>query len=84
MPGAGGYPEGTTALSTDSEQRSLVKIVSLLNPGGGGGSVQQVFPIAGSGSPSGVPSGGGYAYNDVGDRWIYTSSGWEKIASAPV
>lgn len=37
MAGAASYPEGTTALVFDPEQRSLVKIVSLLTSGGGGG-----------------------------------------------
>jgi hypothetical protein len=31
------FPEGTAALPTDSEQRSLQKLVELANNGGGGG-----------------------------------------------
>lgn len=34
------YPEGDVAYSTDGEQRSLTKIVDLLNAGAGGGGGQ--------------------------------------------
>lgn len=83
MAGANSYPEGTTALAFDSEQRSLVKINSQLNAGGGGGggtASGNVIHIAGSGAPGSAPaSGTGIAYNDSGNEFIYTSLGWEQI-----
>ncbi len=66
MPGADGYPEGTQSLNTDSEQRSLVKIVSLLAGGGGGGGGQNQTPWL---SPI---DGGGFSLTNVND--IQTAS----------
>lgn len=79
------FPEGTTALATDSEQRSLQKLVELANSGGGGGGgVGEVVKLTGSNTPGAAPaSGGGIAYNEAGDMWRYDAgTGWVKFLSA--
>lgn len=72
------YPENNTSLVTDSEQRSLHKVVDLLNNGSGAGS------LTGAGSPEGVTNGRvGQHYWDTTNRidYIKTSgtgnTGWE-------
>lgn len=84
MPGADGYPEGTTALNSDSEQRSLVKVVQLLNASGGGGGTNNK---SGAGSPVGVvtPDYVGQGYTDTVNphhQWQavgLTSADWFEI-----
>lgn len=76
------YPEGTTALPTDSEQRSLTKIVELIASGsgsGGGG-------LSGSGSPEGVETAEpGTTYWDATNNVFYVkdsgsgTTGWREI-----
>jgi len=86
MAGANAYPEGTAALVTDSEQRSLVKIVSILAAGGGGsGSTNR---IGADFDPNGIVTGAvGDTYLSAlslggdGSVWYKTSgtgnTGWE-------
>lgn len=75
------YPEGTTALATDSELRSLQKIVELLNNGAGGGG-----GLSGSGSPEGVETANpGTTYWDATNDVFYVkdtgtgNTGWREI-----
>lgn len=80
------YPEGTAALATDSEQRSLVKIVDLLNSGGGGGGGTGAT-YSGSGSPEGSQTGSpGNTYWDATNNVFYvkdtgsgTNTGWREL-----
>jgi len=82
MPGANSFPEGTQALATDSEKRSLIKIVQLLNDAGSGvpGVTNSNYHIVGSGTPATdvPPTGYNVAYNDDGNFWIKTTSGWAQ------
>lgn len=77
------YPEGNTALWTDDPQRSLVKIVDLLQGGGGGGGSGNTF--FGVGSPEGSvtsPPGGIYT-NTAGELWAKETgagnTGWTTL-----
>lgn len=66
------FPEGNAALPTDSEMRSLIKIVDLL---GGGGSSSVGGGLAGVGSPEGVVTARpGQVYTDTS-----TGGFWNKI-----
>lgn len=62
----------------------LLCLINNNGGGGGGGGAVQVFPLTGSNTPAAVPTGGGIAYNEVGDVWIWntTLADWEKIISA--
>jgi hypothetical protein len=51
------FPEGTEALPTDSEQRSLQKLVELANSGGGGGGSGPDVKFSGDLDPNGVITG---------------------------
>lgn len=88
MAGAASFPEGTTALVTDSEQRSLVKIVDLLNNGAGGGGSGSTNHIGADFDPNGIVTGAvGDTYLSAlslggdGSVWYKTSgsgnTGWE-------
>lgn len=76
------YPEGTTALATDSEQRALHKILEAINDGagaGGGG-------LSGSGSPEGVVTANpGTTYDDATNNVFYVkdtgtgNTGWREL-----
>lgn len=71
------YPEGTTALASDSEQRSLVKIVALL--GGGIAPPPGTYvTLHGNGSPQGTVTGlkGQLYVDDLTQQvWANTSGG---------
>ena len=77
------FPEGTTALPTDNEQRSLIKLVALLDSGQGGGG-----GLAGVGSPEGVVAANpGRTYLDTSTNgfWVKNNgtgtTGWfQEIA----
>jgi hypothetical protein len=82
------YDEGTEARSTDGAQRSLVKIVEILNnSGGGGGGTGATY--SGSGSPEGVQSGNpGNVYWDATNNVFYvkdtgtgTNTGWRELVA---
>ena len=67
------FPEGTVPLPTDSEQRSLIKLVSLLGSGQGGGG-----GLAGVGSPEGVVAANpGRTYVDTSTNafWVKNNGG---------
>ena len=51
------FPEGTTALATDSELRSLQKICELVASGGGGGGAGLTYYQGAGLDPNGVQSG---------------------------
>lgn len=82
MAGAASYPEGTAALVTDSEQRSLVKINSILAAGGGGGGAVILTtdnpPVD---APTGVPAGrSAIAYNaSTGGVWAWSGTTWDPL-----
>jgi len=73
-------PEGTTSLSSDSEQRSLWKLVDLGASGGSGGA----GTYSGVGSPEGVVTAapGAIYTNTAGELWAKEtgvgSTGWVK------
>jgi hypothetical protein len=81
MPGADSYPEGTQALTTDHEQRSLVKIVQLLNDGGGGGGTTQI--ATGTSDPSGAPAAGIVLFQRTDRPRLLSWNGasWDVLAS---
>lgn len=75
------FPEGTAALPTDSEQRSLIKLVDLVGSGAGGGG-----GLSGSGSPEGVVTASpGRTYYDTSSSgfWVKHSgagnTGWVQL-----
>jgi len=78
------FPEGDTALPTDDEKRSLIKIVDLLGGGGGGSGLGA--GLAGVGSPEGVVTARpGQVYTDTstGGFWNKVTgtgkTGWQQL-----
>ena len=78
------YPENNTALPTDSEMRSLSKIVDLLNGGGSGGGLGS--GLAGPTDPEGVVAarpGQVYTNTTTGSFWNKLTgtgtTGWQAL-----
>lgn len=42
---------------------------------------QQVYKLAGSATPSATPTGGGIAYNENADVWVWSGAVWNKIVA---
>ena len=81
MAGAASYPEGTAALVTDQEQRSLVKINSILAASGGGGGAVLRGTSDPVDAPSGVSNGRSAIYynTDTGGVWLWSGTAWDPI-----
>lgn len=65
------FNEGDTPIQFDSEQRSLQKIVSLMQSGGGGGGAATTV---GSGPPISVGTSGQFYWDEV-NKNLYVSDG---------
>jgi hypothetical protein len=49
---------------------------------GGSSALAEIYPLTGSNTPTATPAGGGLAYNEAGDVWIYSGGAWSKILTA--
>jgi hypothetical protein len=70
------YPEGNVPIQFDQEQRSLQKIVSLLQGGAGGGGGGSSVTV-GNGPPVAAGTSGSIYWDEIGkNQYIYDVDGW--------